>query len=73
MTRVLAMGETLAMQGFVLAGVDTLPADGSEALLRAWTSLPADAGIVILTASAADAIGACLRDRPDVMVVVTPP
>lgn len=68
--RIAALGETVRVQGFGLAGVVVLPADGAEEVRAAWRSLPPDVGILILTADAARVLGETERARP--LIVVMP-
>lgn len=58
MSRVVALGRSARVEGFALAGVTVLETDegGAEA---AWSRLPNDTGLLLLTSDAADE----LRDR----------
>jgi vacuolar-type H+-ATPase subunit F/Vma7 len=53
---VAAVGETLVISGFRLAGIRLWPADEPADVRRAWSEL-GDVGLVILTAAAAEALG----------------
>ncbi len=57
MGRVAVIGEQTAVSGYALAGVLVLPAEGDDAVHGAWSSLPDDVQVVILTARAARALG----------------
>jgi vacuolar-type H+-ATPase subunit F/Vma7 len=52
MTRIVAIGERERVRGFALAGVHVAAADDADAARAAWGELPADVGLVILTAAA---------------------
>jgi hypothetical protein len=56
-SRVAALGERLAVQGFGLAGALVLAAEDAAAARAAWRTLPPDMAVVILTRAAADAVG----------------
>lgn len=56
MGAVAAIGERARVAGLALAGALVLEADGTEAVRRAWRSLPGDVGLVILTPAAAEAL-----------------
>ncbi len=73
MGRIVVLGETVAVEGFRLAGALVIPADDAEAVRRAWATLPADAAIVVLTASAAAALGeAASAERPELLTIAMP-
>ncbi len=68
------LGEAVRIQGFALAGAVLSPADTPDAVRRAWQELPADAGVVILTQQAAEALLAELTaGEPSRLTVVMPP
>jgi vacuolar-type H+-ATPase subunit F/Vma7 len=73
MGRIVVLGETVAVEGFALAGATVFSADDAEAVRRAWETLPADAVIVVLTASAAEVLGeATSAGRADLLTIAMP-
>ncbi len=54
---VAVIGEETAVSGFALAGALVLPAEGEDAVHRAWSNLPDDIQVVIVTAQAARQLG----------------
>ncbi len=72
MSTVVAIGETHDLEGFALVGVTVQAAGTPESVLRAWRDLDPDAGLVILSAAAADTLGSRLTDRPGTLTVVMP-
>ncbi|GAA2006660.1 V-type ATP synthase subunit F [Catenulispora subtropica] len=68
--RVAALGEWALIRGFALAGVRTVTAADPEAVRAAWASLDRDVAVVILTPSAAGALGEAVRRGP--LTVVLP-
>jgi vacuolar-type H+-ATPase subunit F/Vma7 len=70
MGRIAAIGESIRVQGFALAGVLILPGDDPEAVRVSWSSLPADVEVVLLTPRAADALD---PDASGPLTVVMPP
>jgi vacuolar-type H+-ATPase subunit F/Vma7 len=70
--KVVVLGEALAVAGFGLGGAVTMPADDPTAVRRSWAALPADTAVVVLTAAAADALGARTDERPGVLTVTMP-
>ncbi|OLZ63161.1 hypothetical protein AV521_39925 [Streptomyces sp. IMTB 2501] len=61
---VAAIGTRTSVSGLALAGVDVLVAEDPDAVRRAWQDLPGGIGLVILTASAAEVLGAAVTE-PD--------
>jgi vacuolar-type H+-ATPase subunit F/Vma7 len=55
---VAAIGARTSVCGLALAGVDVLVADDPDSVRHAWRTLPGTVGLVILTAEAAEALGA---------------
>ena len=53
MGRVAVIGEETAVSGYALAGVLVLPAESDDAVHNAWSGLPDDVAVVILTSAAA--------------------
>ncbi|MFG2123690.1 V-type ATP synthase subunit F [Streptomyces sp. NPDC048710] len=58
MGTVAAIGTRTSVCGLALAGVDVLVAEDPDAVRRAWETLPSTVGLVILTAEAAEGLGA---------------
>jgi vacuolar-type H+-ATPase subunit F/Vma7 len=74
MGRIVVLGEAPAVDGFALAGATVIPAADPEAVRRAWETLPADAAVVALTASASAVLGAPARARrPGLLTISMPP
>ena len=72
MGSIVALGSTHQIDGFALAGVNVVPARTDAEVTRAWEALGDDVGLVILSASAADALRTALTERPDLLTVVMP-
>ena len=74
MGRIVVLGEAAAVDGFALAGATVISAADPEAVGRAWETLPADAAVVVLTASASAVLGAPARARrPGLLTISMPP
>lgn len=71
MSTVVALGETDTLEGFALAGVTVIRADG-DAVLDAWNGLGDEVGLVILTPAAAARLRRVLASRPDILTAVMP-
>ena len=73
MGQIVALGESVRVEGFSLGGATVLVADDPDAVRRAWASLPDDVAVVVLTPRAAAALadGAALHE--DVLTAVMPP
>jgi hypothetical protein len=69
---VAALGEALAIAGLGLVGVRLVPADGPAQVRSAWPGLTG-AGLVILTAAAAQALGPDRVAAGTPLTVVLPP
>jgi hypothetical protein len=69
MSRVVVLGASPRVDGWALAGALVMPARDEVEVRRAWELLPGDAGVVILTAAAAEALGDVTRGH---LVVVLP-
>jgi hypothetical protein len=71
MSTVAALGPAAQVEGFVLAGVTVLDTDvdGPDGALD---RLPEDAGLLLLAASATEALAPRLRERPRLLWVVLP-
>lgn len=72
MTEVAAIGAELEVAGFALAGARVYPADADEKVRAAWRDLPDTVAVVILTAAAADALGADREAARAPLTVVMP-
>ncbi|MEU2336977.1 V-type ATP synthase subunit F [Streptomyces sp. NPDC013172] len=57
MGTVAAIGARTSVGGLALAGVEVLVAEDPDAVRRAWRELPTAVSLVILTASAVEALG----------------
>lgn len=66
------LGETARIEAYALAGATLIPVDHEAEIRAAWSGLPDDACIVVLTPSVARALGADRADRPGVLVVEMP-
>ncbi|MFF2200388.1 V-type ATP synthase subunit F [Streptomyces sp. NPDC058145] len=64
MGTVAAIGARTDVGGLALAGVDVLVAEDPDDVRRAWRRLPRTVALVILTAPAAEALGAGVTE-PD--------
>jgi vacuolar-type H+-ATPase subunit F/Vma7 len=56
MGAVVAIGEEQRVRGFGLAGVRVIPAEDPAQAIAAWTGLPPDVDVVILTPTAVAAV-----------------
>jgi vacuolar-type H+-ATPase subunit F/Vma7 len=72
MGRVAVIGEETAVSGYALAGVLVLPAEGGDAVHGAWSSLPDDVQVVILTSAAARTLGGARMAKMFPFTVVMP-
>jgi vacuolar-type H+-ATPase subunit F/Vma7 len=57
MSRIVAIGSELELAGYALAGVDIKGATDPEAARSAWAGLASEVELVLLTRTAADALG----------------
>jgi vacuolar-type H+-ATPase subunit F/Vma7 len=73
MSRAAVIGESVRTAGFALAGALVFPAENADEARTAWSSLPADVAVLVLTPRAASWLGAAARTRHDVLLVVMPP
>jgi vacuolar-type H+-ATPase subunit F/Vma7 len=73
MSRVAVIGESTRTAGFALVGALVLPAETQDEALAVWSSLPVDVAVLVLTSRAAAWLGAALRARHEVLLVVMPP
>ncbi len=69
---VAAIGDSDDLDGFRLVGVTVTAVQTPSAALAAWDALSERVGLVILSPSAASALGPRLSERPEVMTVTTP-
>jgi vacuolar-type H+-ATPase subunit F/Vma7 len=69
---IVALGERARVEGFALAGVRVEAAAGAEGVRAAWTRLPRDAAVLILTPASQEALADLLPSRPDVIWTVIP-
>lgn len=51
-----AIGTASRVQGWALAGAIVHPAESAEDVRRAWTTLPRDVSVLVLTAESAAAL-----------------
>lgn len=72
MSRVAAIGELEAVDGYGLAGVELLPAADGSAAREAWATLAPDVALLLVTPAAAEALAERLADAGDLLWVVIP-
>ena len=72
MSRVVAIGERELVDGYGLAGVEVLPADGPAAVRQAFAEVEAAAGLLILTPAAEAALAPLLAEEAELVWVVLP-
>ncbi len=72
MSQAAVIGESARTAGFALAGALVFPAENADEARAAWSSLPADVAVLVLTPRAADWLGTAPARR-DVLLVVMPP
>ena len=73
MSSVAAIGERERVQGFGLAGALTREAATPAEVRRAWSELPDDVAVVVLTPAAAQALATGQRRGTVPLTVVLPP
>jgi vacuolar-type H+-ATPase subunit F/Vma7 len=73
MSRAAVIGESARTTGFALAGALVFPAETQDEARAAWSSLPADVAVVVLTPRAAAWLGPAPRTRHEVLLAVMPP
>jgi vacuolar-type H+-ATPase subunit F/Vma7 len=66
------IGEASRVDGFALGGAVVMPADDPDDVRRAWSALPEDAEVVVLTRDAASAIRGS-SPGTGILVTVMPP
>ena len=67
-----ALGEHALVKGYALAGVDVVVAESPEEVRQAWRQIAETVLVVVLTPSAAQALGTALTDPLSPMSVVLP-
>ena len=67
------IGESLAVEGYALAGSRVYRADSAAEAATAFDGLPAGTAVVLLTAQAAQWLGGRLDDRPEILTAVMLP
>ncbi|HSO63490.1 MAG TPA: hypothetical protein VLQ78_00190 [Ornithinibacter sp.] len=70
---VVAIGDPALIAGFALAGVRMCPAADAAGVRAVWGATSVRAAVVILTADAADALGAARTAPSAPLTVVMPP
>lgn len=70
---VVAIGAQPLIAGLALAGVRLLPAIDADGVRAAWAEPEVQAAVVVLTAEAADALGAARTAPSAPLSVVIPP
>ncbi len=73
MGRVAVLGELVSVQGYALAGAVVLVAEDADAARAAWDGLAEDVAVVILTQTAARALGTARTAGLHPLAVVMPP
>jgi hypothetical protein len=71
-SRVAAIGEETRLAGYALSGAEVHAASGADEVRAAWTRLPGDVGLLILTSAAHATLGPWLAERPQLLWAVTP-
>jgi vacuolar-type H+-ATPase subunit F/Vma7 len=72
MSRVVALGEEHSVVAFAMVGVAVIAVGDAAETRAAWTSLPDDVGLVILTRSAADSLQPLLHQPGEPLWAVMP-
>jgi vacuolar-type H+-ATPase subunit F/Vma7 len=73
MARVAVLGDQVSIQGYALAGAVVLVAEDADAARHAWDALSEDVAVVILTRTAAQALGQERVAGLHPLTVVMPP
>ncbi len=73
MSRAAVIGEAARTAGFALAGALVLTAESPAETLAAWSALPGDVAVLVLTPRAACWLGPEAQARRDLLLVVMPP
>ncbi|HEX9064376.1 MAG TPA: hypothetical protein VF843_04665 [Streptosporangiaceae bacterium] len=72
MSRVAVIGEPLRIYGYGLAGAVLRPARDQDEATAAWSGLPGDIAVVVLTPQAASWLAGDLAGRPELLPVLLP-
>lgn len=72
-TQVAVLGDPIRTAGYGLTGAKLLMATTATEVRRQWGDLPAEVGVVVLTAGAAEALGPDRLESAAVLTVVLPP
>lgn len=64
MSKVVAIGDTVQLLGWALAGVELLDAETADDVRERWSALTSGVGLVVLTADARAALPARLDSGP---------
>lgn len=72
MSRAVAIGHELRLGGYALAGVEVKHAPDAEAARAAWEALPEDVALLVLDATAHEALARPLAERPRLVWAVVP-
>jgi vacuolar-type H+-ATPase subunit F/Vma7 len=72
MARAAVIGEGTRVSGYALGGAVVLVADTDEEVRAAWSGLPSDVAVVILTQDAARAVGPGRSSSDAPLTVVLP-
>ena len=67
------IGETLTVEGYVLAGAVGYPASTEPEATAAFDALPAGTALLVMTADVAEWLASRLRQRPDILTAVMRP
>ena len=70
MGRLAVIGEEALVAGYALVGALVVPAGDAESVREAWSDLPADVEVVVLTARAAELLGTARTAEPSPLTVV---
>ena len=73
MSRAAVIGESARTAGFALAGALVFPAENAGEAHEAWSCLPADVAVLVLTPRAAAWLGTAPKARRDLLLAVMPP
>jgi vacuolar-type H+-ATPase subunit F/Vma7 len=73
MSRIAVIGDSIRVEPFALSGAIIAAADTPEDVCSAWSALPADVAVVVLTPLAAIALSdAGIAPRDDTLTVTLP-
>jgi hypothetical protein len=71
-SRVAAIGEETRLAGYALSGADVHAASSADEARAAWTRLPRDVALLVLTSRAHAALEPQLAERPRLLWAVIP-